>query len=182
MTSPANSILLPSGSFLLVTAAPRSCLQTAGQGSGEQAPAPIQTPRKPAAGGEPQAAPLPAEGAGTTAPGQQPAPQQRPQDCYQPLLIFVPFLLIMYFLMIRPQQKEQKRRQAMLVAIKKGDQIVTTGGIHGQVAAVEEQTVVVKFGSADGQRFKVDRSAVARIVEQKAEGKSDKDAAKSGEG
>jgi preprotein translocase subunit YajC len=183
MTSPANCILLPSGSILVLAAAPRLHLQTAAPAASQQEP-PIRTPSKPAGDGKAQVAPPSVEGGETSAPVQQPPAQPRggQQDCYMQLLFIVPVLLIMYFLMIRPQQKEQKKRQAMLVALKKGDQIVTTGGIHGQVAAVEEQTVVVKFGSSDGQRFKIDRSAVARVVEQKAESKPDKDAGKNGEG
>lgn len=80
-----------------------------------------------------------------------------------PLMSFLPFILIiviMYFLMIRPQQKKQKEKLKMLDALKKGDNIVTTGGIHGKVAGFtdDNNTVLVKVD--DNVKIKVDKSAV----------------------
>ncbi|MDP6424668.1 MAG: preprotein translocase subunit YajC [Planctomycetota bacterium] len=98
-----------------------------------------------------------------------PGPSAAPQDCLQPALLFGGFLVLMYFLMIRPQQKQEKMRKAMLGAVKKGDAIVTSGGIHGQIAAIDEKTVTIKFGAGDGQRLKLDRSAVARVIPKGAD-------------
>ena len=61
-----------------------------------------------------------------------------------PLLGMLPFIMIMpifYFLLIRPQQKKQKLFQALLSKLKKDDRIVTSGGIHGLIVAVKEQTL-----------------------------------------
>ena len=76
-------------------------------------------------------------------------------------LIFV----IMYMLIIRPQQKKQKDHQRMIDALKKGDEIVTNGGVHGTIMGVKErdQTLIVKI--ADNVKIEVSRSAVARIKE-----------------
>jgi preprotein translocase subunit YajC len=75
------------------------------------------------------------------------------------LLMFVLF----YFLLIRPQQKRQKSVQQMQSSLKKGDKIVTIGGLHGIVDAVDEGKVVIKCG--DGSRLTYDRSAVRDVVE-----------------
>ncbi len=96
----------------------------------------------------------------------QPAkkPPMNPNACMSQALIFVPFLLLMYFLMIRPQQKQEKQRKAMLSAIKKGDHIVTSGGLYGQIDTLDERIVYVKLGSGDAPRLKFDRSAIARVI------------------
>ncbi|MBD3225283.1 MAG: preprotein translocase subunit YajC [Caldithrix sp.] len=80
-----------------------------------------------------------------------------------PFLSFLPFILIiviMYFLMIRPQAKKQKEKQRMLEALKKGDNVITSGGIHGKVVGFtdENKTVIVKVD--ENVKMKVDKSAV----------------------
>lgn len=77
----------------------------------------------------------------------------------------VPFLLIIvifYFLILRPQQKRQKERAKLLESIKKGDRIITAGGIHGTVEGLDDKTLLVKV--ADNVKMKFDRSAVSTIV------------------
>jgi len=71
-------------------------------------------------------------------------------------------ILIMYFVMFRPQMKEQKRRRAMLAAIKKHDQVLTSGGLYGTVVSVSDAEVVLKID--DNVRVKFARSAVTAIV------------------
>ncbi len=83
------------------------------------------------------------------------------------LLSFLPFLLIiviMYFLMIRPQSKKQKEKQRMLEAMKKGDNVVTLGGIHGKVVGFtdDNKTVIVKVD--DNVKLKIDKSAVNAVM------------------
>lgn len=80
------------------------------------------------------------------------------------LVMFGLIFLIFYFMIIRPQQKRQKERQKMLDAIKKGDKIVTAGGIHGTVIGVEDKIVLVQI--ADTVKVKVDRSSVANIARE----------------
>lgn len=75
------------------------------------------------------------------------------------ILMFVLF----YFLLIRPQQKRQKAIQEMQNALKKGDKIITIGGLHGIVDSVDEDKVVIKCG--DGSRLTYDRNAVREVVE-----------------
>jgi preprotein translocase subunit YajC len=78
------------------------------------------------------------------------------------LLFFAAIFAIFYFLLIRPQQKQKREREAMLRAVKKGDRVVTTGGLHGTVVAINEQTVSLKI--ADQVRVELDRAALGRIV------------------
>ena len=60
------------------------------------------------------------------------------------LLPFLLIIVIFYFFLIRPQNKKQKETQKMLDALKKGDKVITIGGIHGTVSSVKENTVIVK--------------------------------------
>lgn len=70
--------------------------------------------------------------------------------------------LIFYFLMIRPQNKKQKETEKMISALKKGDKIVTIGGIHGVVSSTKEQTVIVKVD--DNAKMEFSRSAIAQVI------------------
>lgn len=82
------------------------------------------------------------------------------------LMAFLPFLLIiviMYYLMIRPQAKRQKEKQKMLEALKKGDNVVTMGGIHGKVVGFtnDNKTVIVKVD--DNVKLNIERSAINAV-------------------
>jgi preprotein translocase subunit YajC len=74
---------------------------------------------------------------------------------------------LFYFLLIRPQQKRQKAVNQMQSDLKKGDKIVTIGGLHGFVDAIDENTVVIKCG--DGSRLTYDRNAIREVTEKIAE-------------
>lgn len=78
------------------------------------------------------------------------------------LLPFLLIIVIFYFLIIRPQQKKQKERQKLLDAIKKGDKVVTAGGIHGMVEGIEDNILLIKV--AEGVKMKFERSAVTTIA------------------
>jgi preprotein translocase subunit YajC len=108
--------------------------------------------------------------------------QAAPTSTGSPLTTFIPFglvIVIFYFLIIRPQNKKQKETERMLSALKKGDRVVTIGGIHGVIQTVKESTVVVKVD--DDTKLEFSRSAVSTVVADapaKAEKKeSKKDAA-----
>lgn len=76
----------------------------------------------------------------------------------------VPFLLIIvifYFFLIRPQSKKQKETEKMLKALKKGDKVVTIGGIHGTISSVKENTVIVKVD--DDCKLEFNRSAISTV-------------------
>ena len=79
------------------------------------------------------------------------------------LLIFV----IFYFLLIRPQNKKQKETEKMIEALKKGDKIITIGGIHGVVSSTKENTVIVKVD--DNTKIEFNRSAIASLVTEKTD-------------
>lgn len=80
------------------------------------------------------------------------------------LLSLVPFVLIFvifYFLLILPQQKRQKKVRTMLDALKKGDKIVTTGGIWGTITNLGKHTVTVQI--SDTTKVKMQRESIARL-------------------
>ncbi|MDX1500947.1 MAG: preprotein translocase subunit YajC [Thermoanaerobaculia bacterium] len=71
---------------------------------------------------------------------------------------------IFYFLLIAPARRRQKALQAMIQNLKKGDRVLTTGGVYGQVAAVKEGEILLKI--ADNVRVRVARSAIAGLEGQ----------------
>ncbi len=78
---------------------------------------------------------------------------------------FIPLILIfaiMYFLMIRPQQKRVKQHREMVSALKKGDQIVTQGGIIGKVSAVRDEELEIEI--ATGVKVRVVRATVSQVL------------------
>jgi len=78
------------------------------------------------------------------------------------LIMFGAIFLIFYFMIIRPQQKRAKERNKMLSNLEKGDKVVTSGGLHGTVAGIDEKTVLLQV--SDSVKVKVERSAISNIV------------------
>lgn len=93
------------------------------------------------------------------------------------LVPFALIIVIMYFLMIRPQNKKQKEMQKMLDALKKGDKVVTIGGIHGTVANVKEKVITVKVD--DNCEMDFNRTAIASVVTDSTENAAPKTEKKS---
>ncbi len=83
------------------------------------------------------------------------------------LLFFAAIFAIFYFLLIRPQQKQKRDRATMLTALKKGDRVVTSGGLHGTITGLEEHKVVLRV--ADQVKLEFDRTAIGRVVEPQSE-------------
>ena len=84
------------------------------------------------------------------------------------MMTVMPFILIIaifYFFIIRPQNKKQKETQKMIDALKKGDKVVTIGGIHGVVASTKEKTVIVKVD--DNTKIEFSRSAISGVEMEK---------------
>jgi preprotein translocase subunit YajC len=82
---------------------------------------------------------------------------------------FIPLILmfvIFYFLLIRPQQKKTKEHRQMITSLKKGDRIVTSGGIHGRITGMDEVTLTVEI--ADRVRVKVARGNVSALAQTAA--------------
>lgn len=81
---------------------------------------------------------------------------------------FVPLILIfaiMYFLLIRPQQKKVKEHQAMVAALRRGDQVVTQGGLIGKVTKVkDDDTNEVEVEISDGVKVRVVRNTIAQVL------------------
>jgi preprotein translocase subunit YajC len=93
----------------------------------------------------------------------------------QTLTGFLPLILvfvIFYFVLLAPMRKQQKKTREMLAALKKGDRVLTTGGICGIVAQVEDKWVWVKI--TDTVKVKMARSAITALVE---DGEAPKDSA-----
>jgi len=67
-------------------------------------------------------------------------------------------LVVMYFFMIRPQQKKVKTQKLFIEGLKKGDLVVTTGGIHGKVTSIDGNVLVI---DSEGTRLKIEKSAVS---------------------
>ena len=77
------------------------------------------------------------------------------------LLPFLLIIVIFYLFLIRPQNKKQKETQKMLDALKKGDKVITIGGIHGTVSSVKENTVIVKVD--DDCKLEFNRTAISSV-------------------
>lgn len=84
------------------------------------------------------------------------------------VFLFGSIILIMYFFMIRPQQKKQKETKNFLESIKKGDTVVTIGGIHGKIYAIEGDTISLELEK--GMKIKVEKSAISTDYTKKATG------------
>lgn len=81
------------------------------------------------------------------------------------LMSFAPLLLIFvifYFLLIRPQKTQQKKLQAMVTAMRKGDAVITRAGIYGKVAGIAENIVTVEI--AENVRVKMTREAIVHVT------------------
>lgn len=96
-------------------------------------------------------------GAQTATPAS-PASQQSPLGMFLPMVLV---FLIFYMLMIRPQQKQRKQHQTMLQTVKKGDDVVTTAGIHGKIFGVADNIVTLEI--ADNVRIKIDKAQIAQV-------------------
>ena len=95
------------------------------------------------------------------------APAAAPAAASQPgggLMTFLPLILIFvifYFLLIRPQQKKAKEHRAMLEALKRGDKVVTSGGLYGVIESVEKETFTIKL--AENVKVKVGKGYIAAV-------------------
>lgn len=80
---------------------------------------------------------------------------------------FLPLILIfgiMYFLLIRPQQKKMKQHQAMVEAVRRGDQVVTQGGLIGKVSKVKEGDNEIEVEIAENVKVRVVKSTIAQVL------------------
>ncbi len=90
------------------------------------------------------------------------------QEGASPLALWMPIILIfaiMYFLIFRPQAKKQKQHQAMIQSLRKGDKVVTAGGIYGTIAGIKEKENIIILKIADNVKIEITRSSVAKKID-----------------
>ena len=90
---------------------------------------------------------------------------------------FIPLILmfvIFYFLLIRPQQKKAKEHREMIANVKKGDKIITSGGIYGIITGMDDNTITVEI--AEKVRIKLNRANIAGLAQSSAQSQSVKNA------
>jgi preprotein translocase subunit YajC len=102
--------------------------------------------------------------------GGQPAEGGGSGSAILGMLPFILMFLVLYLLILRPQIKKQKAHQKMVDELKKGDQVVTSGGIHGVVVNIKDDVVVVKI--AENVKVDLSRSAVSSVKGNEGEAKS----------
>lgn len=86
---------------------------------------------------------------------------------FSTLIMFGAIFAIFYFMIIRPQQKKAKEREKLLSELKKGDKIVTSGGLHGVISGLDDKTCLIDVGN--NVKMKFERSAINAILKQKEE-------------
>lgn len=91
---------------------------------------------------------------------------------FQSLVPLILIFGIMYFLLIRPQQKKLKEHQMMVEALRRGDQIITQGGIMGKVTKVKDGNNEIEVEIASGVNVRVIRSTIATVVNKTEPAKS----------
>lgn len=92
----------------------------------------------------------------------------QPQGNSNPIMSFLPLILIaivFYFFMIRPQTKRMKDQKNFITNLKKGDKIVTVGGIHGKIAEVNDDTFMMEI--ENGVKMKIDKVSVSLEASKK---------------
>jgi preprotein translocase subunit YajC len=85
------------------------------------------------------------------------------------IIVLAVMLLFMYFLLIRPQQQQRRRAQEMLDRLQPGDEVITIGGIYGDVVEVHDEKVVLEI--AEDIQIEVTRRAIANIVPPRGRGR-----------
>jgi len=90
------------------------------------------------------------------------------QNPFIQLIPLVLIFVIFYFFLIRPQQKKQKDREKVLESVKKGDKVVTIGGIHGTVAGIDTEKKTVLVQVTDSLKLKFEKSAISTVEKSEA--------------
>ncbi len=81
------------------------------------------------------------------------------------IITLVLMFVFLYFFMLRPQQKEQKKKEAMLSALEVGDTVLTTSGFYGTIIDISDDTVIIEFGNNKNCRIPMQRAAIS-VVEK----------------
>ena len=91
------------------------------------------------------------------------AAPQGPMAMMQSFLPLILIFIIFYFLLIRPQSKKAKEHKELLDNLKKGDKVMTNGGIYGLIEEIDEKTATLKVGIKDDVKIKISRSYIAGL-------------------
>jgi preprotein translocase subunit YajC len=90
---------------------------------------------------------------------------QGPQSIIgHPMFMMVVMIVLFYFLLIRPQQRQRKEQAARIAALKTGDKVITTAGLHGIVHNVKDTTVMIKV--AEGTNLEFDKASIASVAKK----------------
>ena len=98
---------------------------------------------------------------GAPAAGEAAGQAAGPMGAFGQILPLVFMFAIFYFLLIRPQQKKAKEHKALIDALKKGDSVITAGGVHGKVVSLEDNLVTLEI--APNVNIKIVRSYIASV-------------------
>lgn len=100
----------------------------------------------------------------------QAAPQAKPQGLQaivgHPMFMMAVMIVLFYFLLIRPQQRQRKEQASRISALKNGDKVITTAGLHGIVHNVKDNSVMIKV--AEGTNLEFDKAAIATVVKKES--------------
>ncbi len=81
------------------------------------------------------------------------------QSLYGNLLLIGGIVVVFYFFMIRPQQKKQKDQKKFLEEVRKGENVITVGGIHGRIVSIDGDTIILEIEK--GGKMKIDKSSIS---------------------
>ncbi len=83
-----------------------------------------------------------------------------------PIIPYLLIFVIFYFLVFKPQKDKQKDQKTMVESMKKNDQVITAGGMHGTIISLKEKTVIIRVD--DGVKIEFDRESINKIIKQKS--------------
>lgn len=78
------------------------------------------------------------------------------------LVMFGSIIFIFYFMIYRPQRKRQKEREALVAGMQKGDKVITSGGMHGTISAIEDNSILVQV--AENTKIRFEKSSITTVL------------------
>jgi len=90
---------------------------------------------------------------------------------FSTLIFFVAIIAVFYLFIIRPQKTREKERRGMIDSLKKGDRVVTIGGVYGTVVSIKEETVVLRVDEERDIHMRYLKSAISRVLDEEADEK-----------
>lgn len=99
--------------------------------------------------------------------GQPASPGVESPSMLVTMFPFVLMFVILYLLIIRPQQKKQKDHQRMIDELKKGDRVVTSGGVHGTITGIKDKEDILMVQVAKDVQIEVSRGSISKVAERK---------------